>query len=247
MRTMSRRFGANPVLSLPLLLSLLALGCQSGARPGVAQVVRSPGYRPDSLETVAFLGFARGSAAAELAPAAMEEMIEAYLLAMDVPFAVVTREAAERRVVSAEGRRALKAVLDYWRDDKLVDRFELMKLAEEMAVGGFLLGLVDEWSQTAVSGGSGEAGSTRISASLSLYDGATGRRVWRANAAESEESVGMLGGVSVGSESETARTRELKQRSTVAQSAEPKTDMPEYDSVAGVVARALVRALHTPE
>ncbi|MBM3317996.1 MAG: hypothetical protein FJY75_09100 [Candidatus Eisenbacteria bacterium] len=236
--------------AIPLLIgwSLLGLllGCQAGPKRGVAQVTLSPAYHPDSLGAVAFLGVARGSAAGESAQRAMEALIEEHLMAARAPFAILPRDEVERRVAAAGGRETLAAVLAYWRNDKKVDKFELMKLGGMIGAEGVFLALVDEWSQDAASGGEGLAANTRVSASLSLYSTVSGRRIWRADAAETMSSTALLKDDLVGSEQNTARAREIERRAPGAHSGDAGPAAVGFEAVGRVVAGALARALEPP-
>jgi hypothetical protein len=233
-------------VALGFTLSALA-GCQSGPKRGTANVVRTPAYQPDSLGTVAFLGLARGSAAAEDAPREMEPLLTAQLAAAALPFTLISREEVERRLATPEDVQTLGAVLTFWNDDKKVDRFELMKLGERTGVGGFLLGVVDEWSQTQATSGGGNAAMTRVGVSLTLYSAATGRSVWRADAAETLEATATLGGVEIGSESNTAMNRQRQQHGATVRGLERGANAPEFVEAGGLVAAALVQALAAAE
>jgi hypothetical protein len=224
-----------------LLLPLLAIACGTSGKRVTADVMRTPEFQPDSLQTVAFIGLAAGSMGGEEALLVMEPLLETQLLAASAPFVVLPRDEVERRAALQGGRQTLKAVRDYWRDSKRVDKFEIAKLGAQLSVRAVLLGLIDEWGQISASQGSGEAAYTRVGASLTLYSVRTGRSIWRASASETLESES-LGQDIEGSEQQTTQRRE-RQRSAGVQAVGRGPSAPSFEAVGEIVAGRLAGAL----
>jgi hypothetical protein len=229
-----------------LIAVVLLLGCQTGSKRGLASVMQTADYHPDSLQVIAYVGAGATSVAGDDARVLMETLFEEQLMGTALPFVVLSREEVERRVAASGASASLDAVRRYWRDAKKVDKFEIAKLGEATGAGAILLGLVDEWGQIDASQGSADASYTRVGASLMLYSVASGRSMWRAKKAETMKSESLEQDMEGGSEQRTARSRELR-RSAGVQSLERGPAAPRFEIVGAAVAAALVQTLATPQ
>jgi hypothetical protein len=225
-----------------LVAVVLLLGCQTGSKRGLAKVMQTADYHPDSLQVIAYIGAGATSVAGDDARALMETLFEDQMLGTALPFVLLSREEVERRVAANGARTALDAVQRYWRDAKKVDKFEVAKLGAAVGAQAILLALVDEWGQIDASQGSGDASYTRVGASLMLYSVATGRCLWRAKEAETMKSESLEQDMGGGSEQNTARSRELR-RSAGVQSLDRGPAAPRFEVVGAAVAATLVQAL----
>ncbi|MCK4303706.1 MAG: hypothetical protein KAY24_05660 [Candidatus Eisenbacteria sp.] len=165
------------VLGIAVLL-LVAPGCKSGAG-SAATVMKSPGFNLGDLEVLAYLGL--GSSVEDaMAVAMMGPVLEGHLQAAPHDFVILSASECARRA-SLDGVQELhRDVLDFWLDHKKVDKLKMQQLCSILGVQAILVGVIEDWIQSRGSTAADEAAHTQITASLSIYSAATGRREWRA-------------------------------------------------------------------
>jgi hypothetical protein len=233
----SLRLGGLIVLSIG---SSVGIGCRSATQGPIVTVTQVPDFRADSLKSVAYLGM--GSSVADpRAAAMMEPAVQRELVNARLPFILVRLDEVERRVNITDTGETYRAVRDYWRDAKKLDKFRAAELCAKLGVDGLLLGTVVDWMQTEVAPGTQQISTTKVIARLCLYPAGAGRPAWQVQVSHVMES-SEREQVSGDPYTQTARQREL-QRSPGVQARERGPAAPGFDEVVEVVAQALVEAL----
>ena len=228
-----------------VLAGLILLGCGAGCQPAnhgpVVQVTRTPEFHPDSLKVVAFLGLGSSVPDPRAVPM-MEPAIQRHLAAAKLRFVILWPDEAERRVRISGGEETYRAVRDYWRDSKKLDKFRAAELCRILDVDAILIGTVVDWLQTEASPTSTQNPSTKVIASLSLYPEGASRPVWQAQVSQTIEDTGRDADSGGDAYHHTARQRELE-RSPQVQARERGPGAPGFDEVVDIVAAELAKAL----
>jgi len=226
------------------LLALLAMGpgCQPRNTGPLVTITRTPEFHLDSLKSVAYLGM--GSSVPDpLAVQLMEPAIQSHLLAATCPFLLLRLDEVERRVRIAGADETFRAVRDYWRDEKKIDKFKAAELCKILGADGILIGCVVDWLQVDAASSAQQVASTRVIASLSLFPAGEGRPAWRAEVSHTVESQAREQGTR-DPYAQTARSRELQKAAGVqARSRTRDAGAPGFEDVVEAVATALVKAL----
>jgi hypothetical protein len=223
-------------------VALLAIGpgCRPANRGPVVQVTRSPEFRPDSLKVIAFLGLGSSVPDPRALPL-MEPAMERALADVKLPYLILWPDEAERRARNSGAEETYRAVRDYWRDSKKLDKFRAAELCRVLSVNAILIGTVVDWVQTDASPSSTLNPSTKVIASLSLYPAGTGRPVWQAQASQTLETTARETD-SGDPYRRTVRRRELE-RSPQVQARERSPEAPGFEEIVDIVAAELARAL----
>jgi hypothetical protein len=223
-----------------VVLLAVGPGCRPANRGPVLQVTRSPEFHPDSLKTVAFLGLGSSVPDPRAVPM-MEPAMERALAAEKYRFVILGPDDAERRSRISGSEETYRAVRDYWRDSKKIDKFRAAELCRVLDVDAILIGTVVDWLQTDASASSTQNPSTKVIASLSLYPAGAGRPAWQAQASQTLEITGREGD-SGDPYRRTVRQRELE-RSPQVQARGRGAEAPGFEEVVDIVAAELARAL----
>jgi len=227
---------------LIVLIGVLALGlaCRPMSHDPVVSITRTPDFQMDSLKSVAYLGM--GSSVADpRATAMMEPAVQRQLLTATLSFILVRLEEVERRVTVNGAGEEYRAVRDYWRDSKKLDKFRAEELCRKLGVDGLLLGTVVDWLQTDAADGAQQIASNKVIARLCLYPAGAGRPAWQAQVSHVIESTEHEQRPSDASQN-SIRQRELE-RAPGSQVRDHGPAAPGFDAVVGAVSEALVKAL----
>lgn len=214
--------------------------CRPTSHDPIVSVTQTPGFQIDSLTSVAYLGM--GSSVADpRAVAMMEPAVQRQLLTATLPFLLVRLEEVERRVTVNAAGEEYRAVRDYWRDSKKLDKFRAEQLCQKLGVDGLLLGTVVDWLQTDAGEGAQQIASNKVIARLCLYPAGAGRPAWQAQVSHIIESAEQEQRPSDASQ-QSVRQRELE-RAPGSHVRDHGPAAPGFDAVVEAVSAALVRAL----
>jgi hypothetical protein len=232
-----RRFGWLIVLAGVVTLGL---ACRPTSHDPIVSVTQTPGFQIDSLGLVAFLGM--GSSVVDpLAVAMMEPAVQSRLLAAPLPFLLVRLEEVERRVTVTGAGEEYRAVRDYWRDSKKLDKFRAEELCRKLGVDGLLLGTVVDWLQTDAVDGAQQIASNKVIARLCLYPAGAGRPAWQVQVSHVIESTEHEQRPTDASQ-QSIRQHELE-RAPGSQVRDHGPAAPGFGAVVDAVSEALVEAL----
>jgi hypothetical protein len=222
------------------IVLLTVLGCRPPTHEPVTTVTRSPEFSLDSLRAVAYLGMASSVPDPRAVPL-MEPAVQRRLLAADLPFVILRLDEVDRRVRSLGATETHRAVCDYWRDAKKLDKFKAAELCRVLAVDAILIGTVVDWLEVDAAASAQNASSTKVIASLSLFPAGAGRSAWQAQVTHTVE---MQETSRAAEATYTERLqRERERRSPALQGREERGETPEPEDVVESVAAALVAAL----
>jgi len=229
-------------LCLVVLACLLigGAGCRTRTEEPLTEVIRSPDYRPDSVGTVAYLGFAGGTSG-EAARTMMEDLVEQRLLASQEVFVVLPRDEISRRARAEGVEELLGEVRDFWRGSRKIDKLKTGELCAALGTRAVVVGVVEDWIETGSARGSSESPYSRVAATLEIYSAETGRRLWKARSSQTLEARALEGSLQEEHEG-TVRGRE-RMRSNTVQATQQEQQAPAIEGVAGQVAGALDQAL----
>jgi hypothetical protein len=219
---------------------MLGLACRPTSHDPIVSITQAPGFQIDSLKSVAYLGM--GSSVADpRAVAMMEPAVQRQLLTAALPFLLVRLEEVERRVTVTGAEEDYRAVRDYWRDAKKLDKFRAEQLCQKLGVDGLLVGTVVDWLQTDAAAGAQQIASNKVIARLCLYPAGTGRPAWQVQVSHVIESTERELRPSDASQN-SVRQRELE-RAPGSKVRDQGPAAPGFDAVVVAVSEALVKAL----
>jgi len=229
-------------LMLVCLVGLLAapIGCrQQAAGDPVTQIAPSTDARLDSLKTVAFLGIS--SNASREAIQTFERLIEQQMTSGGQKFTIMGLAEVDRRAQSESESGLIDEVRGFWQRSAKVDPLRLPALCQALGVDGILVGTIDEWTEAAAARGSEQSPYTRVTASLEIYSGKDGKRVWSERSSKTEEEEAMP--IMADDDHEQNIRRRERQRSQTIRSTQKDQSAPPIESVAQEVVAALTQAL----
>jgi hypothetical protein len=224
------------VAALVGLVGLVVPGCQSAGSPQPSAQPGRTSFDLASLKVVAFMGVAPGGSHDKQAVPLFEPMLERQLAGITPPFVLMSLQDTETRARSQGLAQEFRDIGNYWRDQQKVDKMKLQRLCDALGIQGILVGGLREWMQVEATPNSDEPSYTKISAVLSVYDAASGRRVWRTRSSRTVEAALLQG-----DEDATARDNPLG--TGFVGGMRTGSDAPPVEDVAALVVGDLVDAL----
>jgi hypothetical protein len=222
-------------------LALVVSGCQSAGspQPSAAPSSAAPSSASFDLATlkiVAFMGVAPGGSGDKLAIPVFEPLLERGLQGATLPYMLLSFQDTEARASGQGAAQEFRDISNYWRDQQKVDKLKLQRFCDAMGIQGILVANLREWMQVEAPANSDEPSYTEVSAQLSIYDGATGRQVWRTRSTRTVEAEQFQG-------NEVATSRDDPMGSGYVGGMRTGSDAPDMVTVSTTVVEDLVEAL----